>query len=78
MFFIFITIKTFREKLSSFNVCEAALQATSAYIRHTPLWLLIGRIMFLTHRSRFLLDVSYFSRVKTIVRSSDWVELVCV
>ena len=31
---------------------------------HTPLWLLIGRIIF--------------SRVKTIVRSSDWLELICV
>ena len=30
------------------------------------------------HRSRFWLDVSFFSRVKTIVRSSDWLELICV
>ena len=31
------------------------------------------------HRSRFLLNVSFFfSPVKTIVRSSDWLELICV
>ena len=46
---------------SSRNVCKAALQAVSAYKRrefwretHTPLWLLIGRIIFFTcenHRS---------------------------
>ena len=48
------------EKLFSLNACEAtrwarALQAASAYERwefwretHTPLWLLIGRIIFLT------------------------------
>ena len=48
---------------------------------HTPLWLLIGRIIFLTREKTsfaILLDVSFFSRVKTIVRSSDWLELICV
>ena len=29
------------------------------------------------HRSRFWLDVSFFSCVKTIVHSSDWLELIC-
>ena len=29
------------------------------------------------YRSRFWLDLSFFSRVKTIVRSSDWLELIC-
>ena len=28
--------------------------------------------------SRFWLDVSFFSRVKSIVHSSDWLELICV
>ena len=50
----------FGEKVFSLNICKAApkeraLQATSAYKRqefwretHTPLWPLIGRIIFLT------------------------------
>ena len=70
--FHFFTRKTLREKLFSLNVCEAALQAASVYKRrefrretHTPLWLLIGRIIL-------------FSSVKTVVRSSDWLELICV
>ena len=47
---------------------------------HTPLWLLIGRI-FLTREKRsfaILIGLIIFSRVKTIVRSSDWLELICV
>ena len=57
---------------SSRNVCKAALQAVSAYKRrefwretHTPLWLLIGRIIFLT-------------REKNIVRHCYWKKTVCV
>ena len=53
--FHFFTRKALREKLFSLNVCEAAFQAASAYKRrefrretHIPLWLLIGRISFLT------------------------------
>ena len=65
------------------NECAASCNNRREFRRetHTPLWLLIGRIIFLTrekHRSRFWLDVSFFSRVKTIVRSSDWLELICV
>ena len=51
--FHFFARKTLQEKFFSLNVCEAALQAASAYKRreirretHTPLWLLIGRIIF--------------------------------
>ena len=32
----------------------------------------------LIHNYGFWLDVSFFSRVKTIVRFSDWLELICV
>ena len=47
----------------------------------TPLWLLIGRIIFLTREKTsfaILIGRIIFSRVKTIVRSSDWLELICV
>ena len=61
-----------QEKLFEENVCEAALQSASADRRreswretHTPLSPLIGR-------------VSLFLLVKTIVRSSNCLELVCV
>ena len=58
--FLFSAIKTLLYDRLSLNVCEAtrkarALQVASAYKRrefwretHTPLWLLIGRIIFLT------------------------------
>ena len=48
---------------------------------HTPLWLLIGRIIFLTREKTLfaiLIGRIIFSRVKTIVRSSDWLELICI
>ena len=53
MFFTFLARKTLWVKLFSLNVCEAALQAAikgENFWRetHTPLWLLIGRIIFLT------------------------------
>ena len=73
MFFTFFTRKTLREKRFSLNVCEVALQAASAYKRrefwretHTPLWPLIGRIIFLTREKTsfaILMDVSFFARV---------------
>ena len=47
---------------------------------HTPLWLLIGRIIFLTREKTsfaILIGRIIFSPVKTIVRSSDWLELIC-
>ena len=55
--------------------CAASCKNRREFWRetHTPLWLLIRRIIFLTrekYRARFWLDVSFSSRVKTIVRSS--------
>ena len=48
---------------------------------HTPLWLLsTGRIIFLTREKTsfaILIGRIIFSRMKTIVRSSDWLELIC-
>ena len=47
----------------------------------TPLWLLIGRIIFLPREKTsfaILIGRIIFARVKTIVRSSDWLELICV
>ena len=82
--------------LFSLNVCEATRKAralqVASYNRlqrrefwaetHTPLWLLIRRIIFVTHkkhRSRGWLNVSLFSRLKDIVvPSSDWLEIICV
>ena len=53
MFFTFLMRKTLWVNLSSLNVCEAALQAAikggNFCETHTPLWLLIGCIVFLTH-----------------------------
>ena len=48
---------------------------------HTPLWLLIGRIIFLTFEKTsfaILIGRIIFFHVKTIVYSSDWLELVYV
>ena len=48
---------------------------------HTPLWLLIECIIFLTREKTsftILIGRIIFSSVKTIVRSSDWLELICV
>ena len=93
--FHFSTKKTLLNCLFSWNICEAtrkarALQAARAYRRqefwretHIPLWLLIGRIIFLTIEKKIFRDYDwtfqfFFSRVKNIVRSSDWLELICV
>ena len=84
MFFIFLARKTLRVKLFSRSGAASRNKRREFWREiHTPLWPLIGRIFFLTRekkkkRSRFWLDVSFFSRVKTIVRSSDWLELICV
>ena len=52
MFFTFLARKTLWVKLFSLNVCKAALSCNKRrhFWRetHTPLWLLIGRIVFLT------------------------------
>ena len=51
---------------------------------HIHLWLLIGRIVFLTIEKKIFRNYDwtflffFFSRVKNIVRSSDWLELICV
>ena len=78
--FLLFTRKTLGEKLISLNVCKAirkarALQAASSYRRpeflretHTPLWLLIGRIIIiiiiLLYFILFILFYFFFSREK--------------
>ena len=86
MFFTFLARKTLLVKLFSLNVCEAALPAAikggnfGAKLTHLcGFWLDVSFFSHVKkHRSRFWLDESFFSRVKTIVRSSDWLELICV
>ena len=75
-----------KKKLLSSNVCEVTFTKLQEKVgilarnSHTSVasdWM----YHFLTckkPRSRFWLDVSFFSRVKTIVHSSDWLELICV
>jgi len=82
-----------REKRFSLNACEAAPQGAlqmQAPIKGgnfgAKLTLLCGFWLdesFFSyvekHRLRFLLEVSFFfSSVKTVVRSSDWLKLICV
>ena len=84
--FHFLARKTLWVKLFSLNVCEAALQAAiksgnfGAKLTHLcGFWLNVSFFSHVKkHRPRFWLDVSFFSRVKTIVRSSDWLELIYV
>ena len=72
MFFAFFSQKN---SLSKTFLVECLRSGAASCIKrrefwreiHTPLWLLIGRIIFF-----------FFSRVKTILRSSDWLELICV
>ena len=68
IFFTFLARKTHWVKLFSLNVCEAALQAAIKGGNFGEK---------LTHLCGFWLDVSFFSRLKTIFRSSDWLELIC-
>ena len=82
--FNFLTRKTLRDKLVSLNVCEAALQASGAHKRrefwretHTPLWLLIGSIIFLScenHRSLLWLAGIHL-RMKIYDIGFGWVSL---
>ena len=75
------------------NVCEAApqeaLQNASAFKRrefwretHTPLWLLIGQIIFLIReKTSFAILIGrifFFLSAKAVVRASDWLKLICV
>ena len=86
MFFSFLARKTLWGKLFSLNVCEVALQdaikggSFGATLTHLcGVWLDVSFFSHLKkHHSRFWLDVSYFLRVKAIVHSSDWLELICV
>ena len=86
MFSTFLANKTLWVKLFSLNVCEAVLQAAmkggnfGAKLTHLcGFWLDVSFLSHVKkHRSRFRLNVSFFSRVKTIARSSDWLELICV
>ena len=81
----------FRAKIPTFNrrlqlaACSAPCSATSQTFDEKSFF----RRVFLVkiekffshvkkHRSRFLLDVSFFPRVKAIVRYSDWLELIYV
>ena len=69
MFFIFFKRKTLREKLSLLSVCQAALQVP----------IKVGNLgVNRTHLCGLWLDISFFSLVKTIIGSSDWLELNCV
>ena len=78
--------KTLWVKLFSLKMYEAALQAAikggnfGAKLTHPcGFWLDVSFFSHVKkHLWRFWLDVSCFSRVKTIVRSSDWLELICV
>lgn len=62
--------------------CEACTCKRQEFWRetHTSLWLLIGRIVSLTREERsFALLIGrylFFSLVKNIVRSFDWLELI--
>ena len=86
MFFTFLAKKTLWVKLFSLNLCEAALQAAikggnfGAKLTHlSGFWLDVSLFSHVKkHRSRFSLEVSFFLHVKTIVRSSYWLELICV
>ena len=83
VFHFFLARKTLWVKLFSLNVCEAALQAAikggNFGTKLCGFWLDVSFFSHVKkHRSRFWLDVSFSSRVKTIVRSSDWLELICV
>ena len=78
--------KTVREKLLSFNVCKALakrwgckLQARNSHTSVTSYWMYHFSHLWKTYRSRFWLDVScFFLRVKSIVRSFHWRELIGV
>ena len=68
-------------------MCEAALSKLQenagilARNSHTSVasdWTYHFSHMWKKHRSRFWLDVSFFSCVKTKVHSSDWLELICL
>ena len=85
MFFTFLARKT----LSKIFLVECVRSGAASRNKRrefwcetqTPLWLLIGRIIFLTREKTsfaILIGRIIFSRVKTIVRSSDWLELICV
>ena len=82
--FHFFRRKILWKKLFLLNVYKAASTYKCQefwHETHTPLWLLIRRIMFSQvkkHRSRFLLEVSFFFMCKHHLRSSDWLELNCV
>ena len=86
MFFTILARKTLSVKLFSLNVCQAELRAAikggnfGAKLSHIcGFWLDVSFFSLVKkHRSRLWLDVSFFSLVKTIIRSSDWLELICV
>ena len=86
--FHFFNEKKLFEKNFSPRMCAKRRSATCKKRRefwrktHTPLRLLIGRIIFRTgEKTSFAILIEriiFFLRVKTIVHSSDWLELICV
>ena len=85
MFFTVLARKTLWVKLFTLNVWSGAASCNKRreFWRetHTPLWLRIGRIIFLTREKTsfaILIGRIIFLRVKIIVHSSDWLELICV
>ena len=86
MLFTYLARKTLWVKLFSLNVCDGALQAAikggnfGAKLTHlSGFWLDVSFFSHVKkHRSRFWLDESFFFKCETIVRSSDWLELISV
>ena len=86
MFFTFFSDKNALSKtflVECVRSSAASCNNRREFLRETPhlcgFWLDVSFFSHLKkHRSRFWLDVSFLSRVKTIVRSSDWLELICV
>ena len=90
MFFTFFLREKLPEKNFSHWMCAKRRRLQGALsckkkagilARNSHTWLLIGRIIFLTRENTsfvILIGRIIFSRVKTIVRSSDWLELIFV
>ena len=87
MFFTFLVrknslSKTFLVECVRSGAQQAARKGGNFGATLTHLWGFWLDVSFFSHlkkhHSRFWLDVSYFLRVKAIVHSSDWLELICV
>ena len=82
------TLAYFRSKQSTLNLHSIPDQKGYFCKRreiwretHAPMWLLIGRVIFLTREKSsfaFLIGrIIFFSRVKNIFGFSDWLERIC-